>query len=57
MRWMRKDYYEDDGSKITVGGFPKENVTEHTNSDVVDYSSLNTLPLNKRLPAEDKDEP
>lgn len=54
---MRKDYYEDDGSKITVGGFPKENVTEHTNSDVVDYSSLNTLPLNKRLPAEDKDEP
>ena len=42
---MRKDYYEDDGSKITVNGFDKDKYVMNVDKK---YYSGNTLKLAKK---------
>lgn len=45
MKVLRKDNYEDDAGKIKIAAFPLENITD---IGLKNYSSLNTLPVNKK---------
>ena len=45
IKMMRKDYYEDDGSKITVNGFDKDKYVFSVDKK---YYSGNTLKLSKK---------
>ena len=45
MKVLRKDYYENDISKIGSKDFPLKDIKEST---VLNYSSSKTLPVNKK---------